>query len=125
MTYSAAAADIQLTIDGVRNARGSVYVLLFDNPAAFAQIDTNRAIDFAEIRARPGKLTHVFRGLDAGPFAIMLFHDENGDGDFNMAGERALEGYGLSGSKGPDDFPDFRNASFSSGAVSVKIHYVN
>lgn len=120
---SYAGSDIHLTVNGVRNDSGKIYVLVFDNSTAFNNIDINGAIDFAEIKARPGTLKHVFKGLGAGPFAIMLFHDENGDGDLNMDGQTALEGYGLSGSKGADDLPGFDKASFKPGTVSVKVHY--
>jgi uncharacterized protein (DUF2141 family) len=125
LTGAHAAANINLTVDGVRNASGKVYVFVFDNAAAFEDIDLRKAIDYSEINAKPGPLKHVFKGLGAGPYAIMLFHDENGDGDLNMNGETPLEGFGLSGSSGPDDLPGFGRASFAPGAISIKIHYLN
>ena len=123
LPLSAMAEGITLTVDGLRNARGNVLIMVFDQARAFNQLQLENAVGYAEIPARKGRVTHHFAALNAGPYAIFLFHDENGDEDLNHQGNSLLEGLGASGAPNPDDNPVFSQAAFPPGPVTVKIHY--
>lgn len=117
------ADGIALTVEGLRNDRGTVLVAVFDRARAFDRLQFEQAVDVAEIPARRGQVLHQFAGLNAGPYAIFLFHDENGDEDLNHRGNHLLEGVGATGAPNPEDDPDFAQASVSPGPVTVRIHY--
>lgn len=124
MSASAAMGQgLNLTVENVRNDTGAIVVLVFDNATAFESLDHEGAVDFAEIPAAPGRVRHDFPNLTGGPYAVILFHDENGDWDVNYTDERWLEGVGATGAPNPEDLPDFRQASVWPGPVTVVLHY--
>lgn len=123
MAAPALAQGLTLTIEGVRNARGSVIVMVFDKAGAYNALDWSRAVDLADIPARPGRLTHRFADLKGGPYAVLLFHDENGDRDLNFSGDRLLEGIGASGVTAANAYPAFADAAVPPGPVTVRLHY--
>jgi uncharacterized protein (DUF2141 family) len=114
---------VSLTVEGLRNGRGVVLVAVFDNARAFDRLQFENAVDFAEVPARKGTVTHDFPTLTSGPYAVFLFHDENGDEDINHWGDTLLEGIGASGAPNPQDDPGFAQASFPPGPVRVRVHY--
>ncbi len=123
----AAAADLTITVTGVRSAAGTVRVALFDSEAAFP--DAAKARTPIEARAKAGEVRLVVKGLPPGRYAVAAFHDENANGklDRNFMGI-PKEGYGFSndarGMAGP---PKFTAASFQVGgadrAVSLALDY--
>lgn len=117
------ASPLHLSIHGVRGPEGKVLVLVFDTPSAFDALDYTQAVGYAELPATTASLTHVFDSLIAGPYAIALFHDENGNQDFDMVDGYPAEGYGTSNASGPYDMPTFQRASVRAGHVVVDIHY--
>ncbi len=120
---AAQAQGLDLTVEGVRNDRGAILVLVFDRADAYDQLDYLSAVDYAEIPARAGTVSHRFAGLTAGPYAVFLFHDENGDQDLNYTATAFLEGFGASGAPNPADEPSFAEAAVPPGPVTVKLHY--
>lgn len=118
-----AAANLTVEIKGIRHARGKIVVLLYGDAASFNSSDYESAIDYAEIDARTGTQTHEFSDLVSETIAVTIFHDENGDGQFNMAGELPLEAYGTSGATGPYDMPSFSAAQVANGHVAIQLHY--
>ncbi len=123
ISTSASAGGLNLTVDGVRNASGTIMVLVFDDAAAFEQLDWQNAIGYADIPARMESVSHSFSNLTGGPYAIFLFHDENGDQDLNVSGERLLEGIGASGADTATSEPSFAEAAVAPGDVAVRIFY--
>lgn len=119
----AQAQGITLTVEGVRNDRGYVLIAVFDKAHAFDQLRFAKAVDFAEVPARKGEVVALFPRLTAGPYAIFLFHDENGDEDLNYTSTAWLEGIGATGAPNPEDEPSFEDAAVLSGPVRVKLHY--
>lgn len=119
----AAADGLNVTVDGIRNAKGNVVILVFDSARAFDSLDVWSAVDYARIPSRKGSVSHEFSDLNAGPYAVLLFHDENNDEDLNMTAAKLLEGLGSTGAPSPDDEPDFKAASVWPGDVRVRIHY--
>lgn len=109
---------------GIRSNRGSIIVAVYNDPDALAQYDDQRVVGYAEVPATAGAVSVDFPDLGTGPYAVTVFHDENGDRDFNMEGDWPLEGYGTSGAMGPYDEPSFERAAVMPGRVSVPIHYL-
>lgn len=114
---------LTVNVDGIRNARGSIIIMVFDDARAFDNLDAWSAITYAQVPAKNGTIRHEFPGLCAGPYAVLLFHDENGDEDLNMTATQFLEGVGATGAPNPEDEPDFKAASVWPGDVRVRVHY--
>ena len=114
-----------VSVTGIRSGQGKVVVLVFDDAGAFGAYDQENAAGVAAAGAIKGGMSLRFPGLPARSHAVVVHHDENGNGEFDMAGEWPLEGYGVSGAAGPFDEPDFEAASVDAAAVSVKMHYLN
>lgn len=121
----ASAAELKLTVSGVRSDEGSVMVGLYDSAAKFQEaiakaakdgrlVDKDRLVG-ATMRARTGDQRIGF-DLPPGRYGIIVFHDENDDGrlDKSMLGI-PVEGYGFS-----NNATGFLSApSFDSAAVVV------
>jgi uncharacterized protein (DUF2141 family) len=119
----ALSADLTVTVDGVRSAKGAV-ILELDN--SDAQWD-NKAAPFAtgNINAQAGSVVYVFRDLKAGKYSVGVFHDENDNGKFdsNFLGI-PKESWGFSNNpKGPRK-ASFDEASFfvDSENLAITIH---
>jgi uncharacterized protein (DUF2141 family) len=117
------AEGVNLTVEGLRNGRGNVLVAVFDQPRAFDQLNFETAVGFAEIPAQKGQVMHQFPTLTSGPYAIFLFHDENGNEHIDHEANTLLEGIGASGAPNPEDEPGFAQASFLPGPVRIRVHY--
>jgi uncharacterized protein (DUF2141 family) len=123
----ASAARIVVTIDGLRNAGGNVFVGLYASPAKFLQ--GNQTDAQRRVRAGTGPVTVVFDNLPPGTYAVGAFHDENGNDHFDtdFVG-LPTEGYALSnGVRAVMAKPTFQQAAFSVGAegrtVGLHIRY--
>ena len=123
LPYAVQAEGVSLTVEGLRNDRGNVLIAVFDQARAFDRLQFEKAVAFAEVPARTGQVKHQCPTLTSGPYAIFLFHDENGDEDINHQGNTLLEGIGASGAPNPEDEPSFAQASFLPGPVRVRVHY--
>ena len=117
-----AAGELRITIEGIRSADGTVMIGLYDSPASFARaveasanegflVDPQR---FAAVALRANAAMRsavVFSNLDPGRYAVIAFHDENGNTklDKNFMGV-PTEPYGFSnnarGFLGPPSFDD-------------------
>jgi uncharacterized protein (DUF2141 family) len=109
-------ADTALDIEvmGLRNDSGEVGCSLFNDPAGFPR-DDNKVIRHVWAPIRGGKSTCEFTGLPNGQYAAVVFHDENGDHEFNMnAFGLPKEGYGFSNDAAAlFSPPDFHSAAFT------------
>ena len=119
----AVADGLNVTVDGIRNAKGNIVILVFDDARAFDNLDAWSTIDYAQVPSRKGSISHEFTDLNAGPYAVFSFHDENKDEDLNMTATQLLEGVGSTGAPNPQDEPGFKAASVWPGDVRVRIHY--
>ena len=127
MAGEASAARIIVTIDGLKNAQGNVFVGLYASPAKFLQGNQSDALK--KVRASPGPITVTFDNLQPGTYAVGAFHDENGNDhlDTNFLG-LPIEGYALSnGVRVVMAKPTFQQAAFTVGVgdkpVSLHIRY--
>jgi uncharacterized protein (DUF2141 family) len=130
MSVSAADAssELDLSITGLRSAKGNVLICLTENAKAFP--DCAKDPGAHKMRVIAGNAAHVrFDGLAQGTYAVSLIHDENGNGKLDTMMMMPREGFGFSRnpaiSFGP---PKFGSASFviGAGAVSqsVKMKYM-
>lgn len=109
---AAGAADITVTVSGIRNASGSVSAGIYDNASSFPKAE--EAVVVVRIKARQGNVGFTIHGLAPGQYAVAAYHDENGNGrlDFDPTGAPA-EGYGVSnGARNPQAPPEFAMAAF-------------
>jgi len=116
---------LTVSINGSRNTKGKIYVLVFDNAAAFATYDYERAVGFAELPASTQRVTTKFPDLTGKAYAISVFHDENGNERFDMNGDYPTEGYGTSRAQSAYDDLKFHQASVRPGPIGVKLFYLN
>lgn len=105
----AAAAELTLTIENIRNDRGKVRVAIYADSDSFLQ--KGREIAARQSDAATGTMVLHFQALVADTFAVALHHDEDDDGqvDTNLFGI-PTEGVGFSnnvtGIFGPPVFSD-------------------
>jgi uncharacterized protein (DUF2141 family) len=91
---AAMAADINVTILGVRNSNGVMRVGLYDNAGDFPNGLKFASID---VPAVAGSMTVIFERIPAGRYAIAILHDENSNGRMDMGlFSIPQEGYGFS-----------------------------
>jgi uncharacterized protein (DUF2141 family) len=116
------ATELRITLEGIRSSQGTILIGLYDSLESFTRAialsdkdgflnDPDRFAAVA-LRANPAmKSAVVLTNLDPGPYAIILFHDENGNGklDKNALGV-PTEPYGFSnnvrGFLGPPSFEE-------------------
>jgi uncharacterized protein (DUF2141 family) len=123
----ASAARIIVTVSGLHNATGAVYVGLYATPSKFlngTQCDAMR-----KVRASTGPVTVVFDNLPPGTYAVGAYHDENNNDhlDTDFIGLPS-EGYALSnGVRAVMSKPTFQQAAFTVGngdkPVALHIRY--
>ena len=107
------AADLEVTITGVRSAGGVVRLALYDRAEGFA---TEEAVAAAQVvPAARGAVRAVFEGLGAGIYAIAAYHDEDNDDKFDRFLLIPREGYGFSN----DVRPGLRAPTFDEAAFNV------
>lgn len=85
------ASELRITVEGIRSPHGTILIGLYDSLETFTRAielsdkdgflnDPNR---FAAVALRANaamKSAVVLTNLDPGSYAIILFHDENGNG---------------------------------------------
>ena len=121
------AGDLTIKVDHVRSDRGSILAALYDSDVTFLKQPSARAK--FKVKAAQGEVKYVFHDLQAGQYALSVFHDENDNGklDKNFFGV-PREGYGFTnaarGSAGP---PTFASAAFdfdgTDRTITVTLRY--
>lgn len=129
MTSIAAATPsaLDLSITGLRNAKGNVLICLTANANAFPDCSKDAAAHKMIVPAAKAANVH-FGDLAPGTYAVSLIHDENGNGKLDTAMMMPREGFGFSRNPairfGP---PKFAAAQFSIGAgetvQAIKVKY--
>jgi uncharacterized protein (DUF2141 family) len=124
---AAGAADLKITVNGVRNASGWVSAGIYNSESSFAK--ATEALVLVRIKAAHGSAGFTVHDLTPGQYAVAAYHDENANGrlDFDPTGVPA-EGYGVSnGARNPLAPPEFAKAAFElrdqSKSVTVNIDY--
>lgn len=122
----AAAAGLEVTVDGVRDDRGDLRLALFDRPETFAE--KGKQVARLALPAAAGAVTAVFPDVAPGTYAVTVYHDADRNGELNRAlGLLPSEGWGVSNSTGPLSRPRWETASFpvpaDGAAVRIRLHY--
>ena len=122
----AAAVDLHVSVTGVAHANGSVHIALYDGAATFRDEDAARAT--ASLPATAGTVAADFSDLAPGTYALIVYHDENGNGRMDrFLGMIPTEGYGLSNDPEVSGPPRFEDSAFTVEgdrvAVSVPLNY--
>ena len=110
----ARAAELRLTVTGLRSDSGVVEFALYATPKSFPQRGGMMA--GSRVRITDAKAVSAFSGLAPGTYAVAVYHDENDNNRFdkNPVGF-PLEGFGFS-----NDAPAFLGPpSFAEAAVRV------
>jgi uncharacterized protein (DUF2141 family) len=112
---SAEAATLTLKLEGLREAKGHVYISVAADASAFDGKNKPAAVQRVEVTGPT--LTVTIPDLAPGTYAVSLFHDANGNGklDTNFIGI-PKEGYGFSNNVGARGKPKFQEASFTLAA---------
>lgn len=111
MSASAAAADLTVTAQGVQPPGGAVRFALYAGPDGFR--DEKRARLIAVATAANGEARTVFSGLPPGRYALIAYHDQNGNGKLDrFLGMIPSEGYAVSNIPEPSGPPPFDRAAF-------------
>lgn len=123
---AAQAADLSVTVTGIRNGQGILRMAVFDNARDFPTGDDVQSLD---LPARAGTLGGHFRNLAPGTYALALLHDEDGNGgmSYNRIGW-PKEGFGFSNdAKVILIPPKFAAAAFEvpaeGAAITLRVQY--
>ena len=103
--------SMTVRLNGVEHDRGTVRVALFSDPKTFRKAD--QAYAGKEVPASAGTVTVEFDEVPAGQYAVMAYHDENGNGELDLRfGMMPIEGYGLSNNPKVMGPPSFKDSQF-------------
>lgn len=107
----ASAQTLRVDLQGVAHAQGSLRLALYAAPETFRKAD--KAFRTREQAAAAGTVSVVFEDLPPGRYALLAYHDENGDGQLNRRlGMFPTEGYGLSNNPEVMGPPTFEASAF-------------
>ena len=119
-TAGAHAAELTVVLSDVRAQTGLIKVALVDSQAAW----DGQAAPVQATGAPPsgGQATFVFKNLKPGSYAVLITHDENGNGqlDTNAMG-MPLEGYGFSNNPRVMRKPTWDEARFDLAGAAARI----
>lgn len=107
----AAAGDLTVTLTGLTHAQGGVRVGLYDRADSFRKED--KAVAVLSAPAAIGRVSVTFAGVAPGRYAVMAYHDEDGDGGLDrFMGMIPTEGYALSNDPVVSGPPAFDECAF-------------
>ncbi|SFD48663.1 Uncharacterized conserved protein, DUF2141 family [Thiohalospira halophila DSM 15071] len=114
-----AAADLTVEVAGVAGESGQVRVDLYADAETFREPE--QALHRDAVPAREGTATFAFEDLEPGRYAVIAYHDEDGDGGMDrFLGMIPTEPWGLSNNIQVSGPPAFDDAAFdlpASGTV--------
>lgn len=114
------AADLAVAVHEVRGGEGRVKLMLFEREEGFRKED--RARQVLALPAAAGTVSGVFRDLPPGRYAVIAYHDEDGDGKLDLRfGMFPKEGYGLSNNPKLSGPPKFKDAAFEVAQAGHRI----
>jgi len=114
----ALATDISVEIAGVESSKGHVLVALYDEETFLKK----KPVQKLRIDLAPGTaVTGVFRDVPEGTYAVVAFHDENGNGklDRNLIGI-PTEKIGFSNNPSLWGPPRFSDSKFVLGSAAQR-----
>ena len=113
---------LDIEVIGLRNDAGQVGCSIFNDAQAFPR-DDSKVLRHIWAPIHAGKALCEFTDLAPGQYAAVVFHDENGDHEFNMnAFGMPTEGYGFSNDAAALFAPpDFKSAAFTYNGKNLYI----
>jgi len=121
--FQVQAADLTVTLHDVRARTGLLKLAVVDSQASWDGQAKPVHADGAPPQGNAA--TFVFKGLKPGAYAVLVTHDENGNGtlDTNMIG-MPIEAYGFSNNPKVMRKPTWDEARFDVGAqdAAIDIH---
>jgi len=117
----AQAAPLTIPLDGAKTGGGPLTVLLFDQADGFPR--ESRASSRQVLPE--GQTTLALDGLKPGQYAVMGYHDEDGNGELNrFLGMIPREGWGLSNNPAVSGKPAFKDAAVNvpENGTAVTLH---
>lgn len=117
--------NVVVHITGIKNDTGDIFVELYSDPKTFRK----SALAYRVIKAKSqeGVITVTYSDVAPGSYAILAFHDEDGNGTLNKRfGMIPIEGYALSNNPkifGPPAFKDSRFEVSADMTLSMPMHY--
>lgn len=130
-TVTPASASLTVTLTGLRNDKGQIFIQLWQSPDGFPR-QGEKVYKFVAIDATKsinGSVATTFTDLAPGTYAVSTLHDENRNGKMNS---NALgipkEGWAVSNNVVTHTHaPSFDQASFqvpaSGQKISITVHY--
>jgi uncharacterized protein (DUF2141 family) len=118
---SARAAEVTVTVAGVRSADGVVRACLWNKPDGFPNCSVQSPAIRQTVKAHPGRVVVAFGDVAPGVYAVSVFHDEKNTGkvETNLLGI-PRSGLGASNdARGRFGPPSFKDAAFTVGAAPV------
>lgn len=108
---AARAAELEVVVHKVAQAKGAVRVALYADAASFRKED--KALLVQSVAAQAGSIRTVFSNLAAGRYAVIVYHDENDNKKLDLIlGMIPDEGYGLSNNPKVSGPPQFAASAF-------------
>ena len=126
MPVVAQAAQLTITVEGIRNAKGEIRISVYPSRAEWPDHPSGD-----HNQAKPAKTGSVVFAVDLPPgtYAVNGFHDEDGNGKFrtSLIG-LPEEGYFFSNNvRAGLSAPSFESASFKlppeGASISISVHY--
>jgi len=119
---------VQVTMTGFENAKGKAMAALYLDDQGWPDGEQGLFAS-AVVPISGGNAVTTFENVPAGPFAVSVYHDENGDGklDTNLVGIPS-EAYGFSAdASGVFGAPSFEEASLELAAggsmkITIRVH---
>lgn len=107
----ALAGDLIVTLNGIAHDKGNIRVGLYDRTETFRKEE--RAFALKAGPALPGQVSLTFADVPPGRYAVMAYHDEDGDGGLDrFMGMIPTEGYALSNDPEVSGPPAFDECAF-------------
>ena len=107
----AAGNTLDITVKGVRDDQGMVRAGIYNSAETFPK--EGKAMARTATPAKAGSVALQFTDLPPGKYAVILYHDENNDGQMDKRfGMIPMEGYGLSNNIKASGKPSFDQCAF-------------
>ena len=121
--------QLTVRVSGLRSSAGKVRVEVFNSSKGFPKDEASalKSVWIDASQAQQGVITTTFKDLPSGDYAVLSFHDENGNGvlDRNAFG-KPKEGFAISNNPSGHP-PSFDASKFALTApeqsVSLTLHY--
>ncbi len=126
-TAQAATASLDVTISGIKSAKGVIRLAICPPDTGFPDCK-DKAVRTASLPIENGTARMTFTGLPVGTYAVSVFHDANGNGKLDTFVGIPKEGYGFS--RNPPFRPrapkwaEAEIALKSAEFLSIKIRYI-